>query len=71
MSHDRAMTNELELTHDFIGNTLSARRASVSEAAGKLQDDGVIKYKRGHTIIVDRQRLESITRECYQVVKRV
>jgi CRP-like cAMP-binding protein len=70
MSHDRAMTDELLLTHDFIAVMLGTRRAGVSEAAGKLQNDGVIKYKRGHIRIVDRKELESISCECYPIVTR-
>jgi CRP-like cAMP-binding protein len=70
MSHDRAMTDELLLTHDFIAVMLGTRRAGVSEAAGKLQNDGVIKYKRGRITIVDRPKLESISCECYPIVKR-
>ncbi|HEV7906454.1 MAG TPA: Crp/Fnr family transcriptional regulator [Pyrinomonadaceae bacterium] len=70
MSHDRAMKDELLLTHDFIAVMLGTRRAGVSEAAGKLQNDGVIKYKRGHIQIVDRKGLESISCECYPIVKK-
>jgi CRP-like cAMP-binding protein len=70
MSHDRAMTDDLALTHEFIAVMLGTRRAGVSEAAGKLQNDGVIKYKRGHIQIVDRKGLEAISCECYPIVKR-
>ncbi|MDX6695340.1 MAG: hypothetical protein QOF02_2943 [Blastocatellia bacterium] len=70
MSHDRALTDELELTHEFIGIMLGSRRACVSEAAGKLQDEGAIRYKRGRITIVDRAKLETMTCECYQVMKR-
>lgn len=70
MSHDRAMSNELRVTHEFIAVMLGTRRAGVSEAAGKLQNDGLIKYKRGHIHIVDRPGLESISCECYPIVKR-
>lgn len=70
MSHDRAMTNELELTHEFIALMLNARRPGVSVAAGKLKDEGVINYKRGHVTILDREKLEGVSCECYEVVKR-
>jgi CRP-like cAMP-binding protein len=69
-SHDRAMENELLLTHDFIAVMLGTRRAGVSEAASKLQSDGLITYKRGHIQIIDRKGLESITCECYMIVKK-
>jgi CRP-like cAMP-binding protein len=70
MSHDRAMTDELMLTHEFIALMLGSRRAGVTIAAGKLQDMGVIRYKRGRIRIVDREGLEKISCECYSVVKR-
>jgi CRP-like cAMP-binding protein len=70
MSHDRAATDELHLTHDFIAVMLGTRRAGVSEAAGKLQQDGLIKYRRGHIKIIDRKGLESSCCECYPIVKR-
>lgn len=70
MSHDRAVSDELHLTHEFIANMLGTRRAGVSEAAGKLQNDGLIRYSRGHIQIIDRKGLESITCECYPIVKR-
>ena len=69
MTHDRAMDDELLLTHDFIAIMLGTRRAGVSEAAGKLQSDGVITYKRGRIQIADREALESISCECYRIVK--
>ena len=70
MSHDRAMVDELELTHEFIAIMLGIRRAGVTVAAGRLQDEGVIKYKRGHIWIIDRQGLEKISCECYHLVKK-
>jgi CRP-like cAMP-binding protein len=70
MSHDRAMTDELTLTHEFIALMLGSRRAGVTIAAGKLQNEGVIKYRRGHIRIVDREGLEKISCECYPIVKR-
>jgi CRP-like cAMP-binding protein len=70
MSHDRAMTDELLLTHEFIAVMLGTRRAGVSEAAGKLQNDGLIKYRRGRIQITDRKGLEAFSCECYPIVKR-
>jgi Mn-dependent DtxR family transcriptional regulator len=49
---------------------LGVRRESVTEAAGKLQDLGVISYKRGHITVLDRPKLEELCCECYAVVKR-
>jgi Mn-dependent DtxR family transcriptional regulator len=49
---------------------LGVRREGVTEAAGRLQADGLIKYTRGHIKVLDRARLEKRVCECYAVVKR-
>jgi CRP-like cAMP-binding protein len=70
MCQDRARVSELQLTHEFIAILLGTRRAGVSEAAAKLQDEGVIRYSRGNVQILDRGKLEAHSCECYLVVKR-
>lgn len=69
MFHDRVLADEFELTHEFMANMLGVRRASVSEVAAMLQNEGLIRYQRGHFTILDRKRLEDFTCECYSVVK--
>ncbi len=69
LSHDRLRTTELDMTQELIANMLGVRREGVSEAAGKLQKDGLIQYRRGHITILDRAGLERRTCECYGVVK--
>ncbi|MDO9104006.1 MAG: Crp/Fnr family transcriptional regulator [Methylovulum sp.] len=66
---DRLDSDELTLTQEFISNMLGVRREGVTEAAGKLQQAGFIKYRRGHITVLDRQGLETRACECYQVVK--
>lgn len=61
----------LDVTHEQIGHLLGVRREGVSEAAHKLQLQGVIDYKRGHIKIVDRKRLELLTCECYNDLKQL
>ena len=70
MCEDRANSKELELTHEFIAMMLGARRAGVTEAAGGLRSRGLIDYRRGHLTILDREGLESVTCECYPMVKK-
>lgn len=67
---DRTKSDELELTHEFLSVMLGVRRAGISEAASRLQDQGLISYKRGRVHILDRQGLEAATCECYEVVKK-
>jgi len=70
LSLDRLSSNELTMTQELIANMLGVRREGVTEAAGKLQKLGVIRYSRGHITVLDRPRLEQLCCECYAVVKR-
>jgi len=69
MCHDRADRPELLMTQELIANVLGGRRESVTVAAGHLQDAGLIHYKRGHIVILNRRGLEYSTCECYRVVR--
>jgi CRP-like cAMP-binding protein len=70
LSLDRLPANELNMTQELIANMLGVRREGVTEAAGKLQDAGIIRYNRGRIMVLDRQRLEQHSCECYLVVKK-
>jgi CRP-like cAMP-binding protein len=70
LSLDRLPSNELHMTQELIANMLGVRREGVTEAAGKLQSAGIIKYSRGHITVLDRAMLESRACECYPVVKK-
>jgi CRP-like cAMP-binding protein len=69
LSLDRLASNELSMTQELIANMLGVRREGVTEAAGKLQDAGLISYRRGRITVLDRPGLEARSCECYQVVK--
>ena len=69
LSLDRLPTNELTMTQELIANMLGVRREGVTEAAGKLQQAGLIHYRRGQIIVLDRPGLEARVCECYQVAK--
>jgi Mn-dependent DtxR family transcriptional regulator len=58
------------MTQELIANMLGVRREGVTEAAGQLQKDGLISYRRGHITVLDRDRLERRACECYAVVKK-
>ena len=70
LSLDRLSTNELSMTQELIANMLGVRREGVTEAAGKLQARGLIRYGRGRITILDRPGLEAQVCECYAVVKK-
>ncbi|HEY2928155.1 Crp/Fnr family transcriptional regulator, partial [Piscinibacter sp.] len=63
-------SDELVMTQELIANMLGVRREGVTEAAGHLQDAGLIQYRRGHITVLDRDRLERRACECYAVVKK-
>jgi CRP-like cAMP-binding protein len=69
LSLDRLSGNNLLMTQELIANMLGVRREGVTEAAGKLQKLGVIKYRRGLIKVLDRDRLEELCCECYTVVR--
>jgi CRP-like cAMP-binding protein len=70
LSLDRLASDELTMTQELIANMLGVRREGVTEAAGKLQKLGVIRYARGKITVLDRPKLEELCCECYAVVKR-
>jgi CRP-like cAMP-binding protein len=66
MAHDRMGTDEFPLTQEFVAMMLGASRPTVTVVAGILQKAGLITYHRGHITIVDREKLESASCECYR-----
>ena len=70
MSLDRLNGNVLAMTQELIANMLGVRREGVTEAAGKLQKLGIIRYSRGRITVLDRDQLEDLSCECYAVVKK-
>ena len=69
LSLDRLPTNRLTMTQELIANMLGVRREGVTDAAGKLQALGVIRYSRGTITVLDRPKLETLSCECYAVVR--
>lgn len=69
LCQDRVKSDELMMTQEFISNMVGGRRESVTVAAGRLQQLGLIHYSRGHIKILDRRGLEATVCECYRVVK--
>jgi Mn-dependent DtxR family transcriptional regulator len=67
---DRLPSNELIMTHELVANAFGVRRESITEAAGKLQRAGLIRYRRGHLEVYERSGLEAGACECYAVVKK-
>jgi biotin operon repressor len=68
---DRQRSTELEITQELIANKLGVSRNAISQAAGKLQQAGIIDYKRGRLKVLDRAGLETQTCECYKTVIKI
>ena len=67
---DRMATNELVMTQELVANMLGVRREGITEAARRLQQAGLISYRRGHLAVLERSGLETRACECYAVVKK-
>ena len=70
MSHDRIGSDTIQLTQGFLAQMLAVRRSSISPVAGVLQKDGLIRYKRGIIVVLNRRELEARSCECYLSVRR-
>jgi CRP-like cAMP-binding protein len=67
---DRMPTKDLIMTQELVASMLGVRREGVTQAAGRLQEAGVIRYRRGHIAVLERAGLEARACECYAVVKK-
>jgi CRP-like cAMP-binding protein len=71
MAHDRVRADKFPLTQEFVSMMLGVSRPSVTIVAGTLQKSGLITYRRGLLEIVDREKLEAASCECYRVVTKL
>jgi CRP-like cAMP-binding protein len=70
MTHDRVEGDEFPMTHEFLAQMLGVRRASVTTVLTPLQKAGLIRSRRGKIAVVDRERLEENSCECYRTVQQ-
>lgn len=66
---DRQSVCEIAIAQQSIATMLGVRRESITEAVGKLQQVGLIRYYRGHISVLERAGLEAQSCECYQIIK--
>ncbi|MEO8165430.1 MAG: Crp/Fnr family transcriptional regulator [Betaproteobacteria bacterium] len=67
---DRIPSGKLVMTQELVATMLGVRREGITEAAGRLQEAGFIRYRRGHIAVLERAGLETLACECYAVVRK-
>jgi CRP-like cAMP-binding protein len=70
MVRDRIDSDVIQLTQEFLGQMLGVQRTTVTLVARSLQSVGLIRYRRGHIEILDRDGLEEAACECYEINRR-
>jgi CRP-like cAMP-binding protein len=66
VAHDNALSDQFQLTHEFLASLLGAQRTSVSMTTNRLQKRGAIRYAHGRISILHRAALEETACECYR-----
>jgi hypothetical protein len=64
-SQDRAHASAFHVTHESLALMLGVRRVGVTTAAVALQRAGLIDYRRGELIVLDRPGLMEVACGCY------
>lgn len=70
MTHDRAETDELIMTHEFMAIMLGTRRPGVTLALQNLEGSQLIRATRGRVLIRNRAGLEELAGDAYGFAER-
>jgi CRP-like cAMP-binding protein len=67
---DRVSEDRFSITHEFLAMLLGVSRPSVSVVVEDFQRHGMLRLQRGRVLIGDRDRLASVSCDCYEVIRR-
>ncbi|HYP29063.1 MAG TPA: Crp/Fnr family transcriptional regulator [Blastocatellia bacterium] len=70
MTHDRMLSDEIRIKHEFISSLLGVRREAITRALSDMQKKKLISYSREKITILDRTELEVAACKCYGIVKK-
>ncbi len=71
MVHDRLVSDDLPLTHEFLSMMLGVRRSGITNELHVLEGIRAIRATRGNVKILDRQKLENIASGSYGTPERI
>jgi hypothetical protein len=67
-SRDLLQSDTLPLTQEFLSQMLGVQRSSGTLVARKLQEAGLIRYRRGHIHVIEVEGLQDSCCECYAAI---
>lgn len=67
---DRVTRKRFKLTQEFLAQMLGIRRASVNPVLQEFQRKGMLRYSMGEMEITNRRKLESVSCECYEIIRK-
>lgn len=70
VTHDNVLSDDFQLTHEFLASLLGVQRPSLSLLANELQKRGLIRYSYGRVTILNRHAIEDVACECYGTLRR-
>ena len=68
--NDYAGSHEFFMVQEAFAVLLGVRRVGITEAAGRFQASGLIRYNRGRITVLDKAGLVRRSCECYRVIRR-
>lgn len=70
MCRDRVWRNEINVTHENLGQLLALRRPSITTAFHSLEEKRLVRASRGIVTIRDRRALKEFARQSYGAPER-